>query len=57
MTVDPKRCPQNHPCPAVRVCPAGAIMQKGNGLPEISEKHCTNCGRCISFCPMKAIHR
>ena len=56
MQVDPKRCPQNHPCPAVRVCPVGAIIQRGNGLPEITDK-CIDCGKCISFCPMKAIHR
>jgi Fe-S-cluster-containing hydrogenase component 2 len=57
MTVDPEKCPQNHPCPSARICPVGAIMQKGTELPVISEKYCINCGKCISFCPMKAIHR
>ena len=57
MTVDPGRCPQNHKCPAVAVCPVGAIMQKGIGLPEIAEDVCIDCGKCISFCPRKAIHR
>lgn len=57
MTVDPNRCPQNHKCPALTVCPVGAIMQKGNGLPEIAQDKCIDCGRCISFCPMKAFRK
>jgi Fe-S-cluster-containing hydrogenase component 2 len=55
MNVDAHRCPQNHPCPAVRFCPAGAIEQKGNGLPVINEDRCTGCGACVDFCPMGAI--
>ncbi len=55
MNVEAHRCPQNHPCPAVRFCPAGAIEQKGNGLPVINEGRCTGCGACIDFCPMGAI--
>ena len=23
------RCPQNHPCPSVKVCPVGALSQQG----------------------------
>ncbi len=55
MKVNPKKCPQSPPCPAVRVCPAKAISQEGFGLPKIDEKSCTNCGRCVNFCPMRAI--
>lgn len=25
-----ERCPKNHPCPAVRVCPTKALTQKDN---------------------------
>ncbi len=49
------RCPQNHPCPAVRVCPAGAMTQRGFAAPEIDMAKCTKCGRCVKFCPMGAI--
>ncbi len=55
MTINKHRCPANHPCPSIRVCPVGAISQKGNGLPEIDETKCTNCGKCTRFCPMQAI--
>jgi len=55
MKVNPLKCPQNHPCPAVRVCPAKAISQKGNGLPEIDSAKCLNCQECVYFCPMGAI--
>ncbi|MBP7735371.1 MAG: 4Fe-4S binding protein [Spirochaetes bacterium] len=55
MTVNPKRCPQNHTCPAVRYCPHGAIEQKGHGLPAINESKCQHCSACVTFCPMGAI--
>lgn len=55
MTVDKNRCPANHRCPSVRVCPVGAIIQEGNGLPRIDMAKCINCGKCVRFCPMGAI--
>lgn len=54
MTVNARRCPQNHRCPALRVCPVNAITQEGFGLPVIDEKTCIDCGKCIRFCPMGA---
>jgi ferredoxin len=44
------RCPQNHPCPTVRVCPSGAISQRGNGAPVVDNSKCTNCMRCVRSC-------
>ena len=55
MKISEHRCPANHPCPAVRVCPVKAISQKGFGLPIINHDLCINCGKCIKFCPMRAI--
>lgn len=49
------RCPQNHPCPSVRVCPVGALTQKGFGAPEIDQEKCILCGKCVRYCPMGAI--
>ncbi len=56
MNVTARRCPANHPCPAVRVCPVGAIKQDGYGLPVIDEGACIKCGKCVRYCPMGAIN-
>ena len=48
-------CPQNHRCPIIRICPAGAIIQNGYGLPVIDKEKCTECGKCSKYCPMGAI--
>ena len=53
--VDPKRCPQDHRCPAIRVCPFDALIQNGHGLPEVDAEKCTLCLTCISYCPLGAI--
>jgi len=50
-----ERCPQNHICPAVRVCPVKAINQVGFNAPTIDKNKCIKCGLCVKFCPMKAI--
>lgn len=55
MKINEDRCPANHPCPAVRVCPVGAISQRGFGLPQIDGKTCIMCKKCVKFCPMGAI--
>ena len=33
-------CPQNHKCPAVNVCPVGALSQKNLNAPEIDYDKC-----------------
>ena len=50
-------CPQNHPCPCVRVCPEKAITQKGNDAPVIDMAKCTKCGKCVKVCPMGAVQK
>lgn len=57
MKIDANLCPANHPCPALRICPVGAISQKANGLPVIDEASCLDCMACVKFCPMGAIRR
>lgn len=54
IVVDEKRCPQNHRCPAMSVCPVNAIRQEGFGLPVIDPETCIRCRKCASFCPMQA---
>jgi Fe-S-cluster-containing hydrogenase component 2 len=53
--VDKRRCPENHPCPSVRVCPVNALTQKGYAAPKADMKACVKCGKCVRYCPMGAI--
>lgn len=55
LVVDKNRCPQNHPCPSVRVCPVGALSQKGISAPNVNQDTCIKCGKCVNFCPMQAL--
>ncbi|MGQ9684235.1 MAG: 4Fe-4S binding protein [Anaerolineae bacterium] len=48
-------CPQNHRCPAVRMCPSGALKQVGMKAPDVDADACTECGVCVEFCPMGAL--
>lgn len=55
ITVKKEKCPQNHSCPAVKVCPVGAISQKGYSAPAIDMDKCISCMKCTRYCPMGAI--
>lgn len=55
LSVNKNRCPQNHPCPSIRVCPVGALKQNGYNAPIVNQGKCIKCGKCIRFCPMRAI--
>ena len=51
IVVNENFCPQNHPCPSLRICPVGAISQKSSySAPEIDESKCTGCGICTRSC-------
>jgi len=51
VSVIKSKCPQNHPCPSVGVCPEGAISQKGWSVPEVDPEKCISCGKCVRRCP------
>lgn len=55
LTITPSKCPQNHRCPLLRICPVDAISQDGNGLPIIDNEKCIECGECIKNCGMRAV--
>jgi len=56
--VNPKKCPQNHRCPSIAVCPVGAISQKDSySLPVIDTEKCIVCGKCMKFCPKGAFEK
>ncbi len=50
-----ENCPQNHKCPAIKVCPVGALSQVGFNAPIIDYDKCIKCGKCSNFCPKKAL--
>ena len=55
INVSKMKCPQNHKCPAIRVCPVGAIKQEGYIAPVIDLDKCIVCKKCVMYCPMGAI--
>jgi ferredoxin len=55
VTVNESRCPQNHHCPSVQVCPVGALSQNGFHAPQLDEEKCIKCGKCVRFCPKRAL--
>lgn len=55
LIVNKARCPQNHRCPSVSVCPVNALTQEGFAAPEVDMAKCIRCGKCVNFCPMKAL--
>ncbi len=56
VVITASRCPQNHPCPAVGVCKAGALSQSGFAAPRVDPAKCTDCGLCSRFCGFGALH-
>jgi len=49
------RCPQNHPCPSLRVCKPRALSQNGFEAPTVNMDLCIQCGKCVNYCPMGAL--
>ena len=54
LTVNGNKCPQNHRCPALGVCPVDAISQDGFGLPKVDPETCIDCMACQDYCQMGA---
>ena len=50
-----EKCSQNHTCPAVKMCPVGALMQMAFKAPKIDDEKCIKCGKYSNFCPKKAL--
>ena len=55
LTVIKSRCPANHPCPSVRICPTGALKQNGYDAPSVDYAKCTRCAKCVRYCPRGAL--
>jgi Fe-S-cluster-containing hydrogenase component 2 len=48
-------CPQNHRCPALQVCPVGALTQNGYEAPNINVEACIDCNACVQVCGRSAL--
>ncbi len=58
LIINKQKCPQDHSCPAIAVCPQGAITQDDiYSLPEIDKEKCIVCGKCITVCPKGAFEQ
>lgn len=58
IVVNRQKCPQDHKCPSMAVCPMGAISQKDiYSLPVVDKEKCVVCGKCIQFCPKGAFEK
>lgn len=55
LVVIQERCPQNHPCPSVKVCPVNALHQEDFDAPAVDNNVCIKCGKCVDFCPRRAL--
>ena len=55
LVVVKESCPQNHKCPSVKICPVGALLQVANNAPTVIQDKCIKCGKCVNFCPRKAL--
>jgi Fe-S-cluster-containing dehydrogenase component len=53
----PVSCMHCDNAPCILVCPAGAIVQREDGIVVIDKKRCNNCGKeCIPACPYDALY-
>lgn len=55
LIIDKDACPENHCCPAVDVCPTGALTQVDFQAPEVDYDVCIACGLCADVCPRRAL--
>ncbi|MBQ1220777.1 MAG: 4Fe-4S binding protein [Peptococcaceae bacterium] len=56
LILDLQKCPANHSCPAVKVCPYNALSQEDNNhAPVIDYNLCVACGACTRVCGKQAL--
>ena len=49
LVINNDNCPKNHACPAVKICPVGALSQNGFNAPVIDYGKCIACGKCSNL--------
>ena len=57
--IDANKCTKEESCPAGQSCPIGAITRDREGEAwgpsRVDNRRCLGCGKCVRFCPAKAI--
>jgi len=53
--IDASRCDRSPFCPVKRVCPVNAVKANMYGVPEVNAIECIGCGKCVTYCPMRAV--
>lgn len=52
-------CDKSPFCPVKRVCPVKAVTQDvkffAAGVPVVDPEKCIGCGKCVNYCPMRAV--
>ena len=56
LAVDLNKCPQNHPCPSVKLWPQGALSQIEMRAPVVDTEKCVLCGVCVRYCGKQALY-
>lgn len=55
VVIDPDKCDKSPQCPAREACPAQAIEREEDAEPYFVNAYCQGCGKCLVFCPNKAL--
>ena len=55
LVINNDNCPKNHACPAVKICPVGALSQNGFNAPVIDYGKWIAGGTCSNWCPTMAV--
>jgi TPP-dependent indolepyruvate ferredoxin oxidoreductase alpha subunit len=51
IVIRPEYCTRDNICMVISFCPSGAVSHIPGEVPEIDIKKCTNCYKCVHFCP------
>jgi len=53
--IEAEKCPQDHKCPLIEICPVEAISQEGFNAPKIDQEKCIACGQCVASCAYETL--
>lgn len=53
--IDPNKCDKSANCPVKRICPANAVEREEIDDPYYINSFCQGCGKCVDYCPRKAV--